>query len=128
MPHIRLNGSPPPDEWDMQGVLTVRRDLCQTEPYTSEKITECDVWLAKRPDTPIRELIRILARAMHIFLDIYLDPDTNDEVKHYTLLMLKAHYEEYRRMPQRVQDCLAPLWGSWHAALLVEWEGCNGTA
>jgi hypothetical protein len=122
---IRL---PPPEEWSMQGVLTERRDLCQTEPHTSEKITEIDLWLLKRPDTPLQVRMRVWARAMYIFLEVYLDPDADDEVRHYVLLNLKASYEEYKSLPQRLQDCLAPAWGSWHAALLIELEECHGTA
>jgi hypothetical protein len=57
---------------------------------------------------------------MYVFLDIYLDPDTDDESQHYVLLHLKAHYQEYKRMSKRTQDLLAPVWGSWHAALLIE--------
>jgi len=131
MPHILRIKDPqwyPPQCWDTLGVLSQRRDLIETEPLASEKITELDLFLVKQPDTPMSALVQIWARAMHIFLDIYLDPDADDEVKHYVLLMLKEHYEEYKRMPQRAQDCLAPVWGSWHAALLVEWEECSGTA
>jgi hypothetical protein len=118
----------PPHCWDMLGVLSQRRDLCQTEPLSSDKITELDLWLVKQPDVPSYALVQIWARAMYIFLDIYLDPDADDESKHYALLGLKAHYQEYKSMPQRVQDLLAPLWGSWHAALLIEWEECRGAA
>ena len=97
-----------------------RRDLCETEPIFSEKITELDLFLVKQPDVPLYALVQIWARAMYVFLDIYLDPDVDDESKHYVLLNLKAHYQEYKGMSQRTQDLLAPIWGSWHAALLIE--------
>ena len=112
----------PPYCWDTLGVLSTRRDLLETGSIFSHEITKLDAFLIKQSDVPLHELVRIWARAQYIFLDVYLDPDIDNEIKHRVLLHMKAHYEEYRRMPQRVQDLLAPMWGSWHSALLIEME------
>jgi hypothetical protein len=65
--------------WDTLGVLSTRRDVIDTEPLASEKITELDLFLVKQPDTPMWALVQIWARAMLVFLQIYLDPDADDD-------------------------------------------------
>lgn len=118
----------PPHYWDTLGVLSTRRDLLETGSIFSPIITELDAFLVKQPDVPLDVLIQIWARLTYIFLDIYLDPDVDQARKRDVLLHMKAHYQEYKSMPQRVQDLLAPMWGAWHAALLIEEEECRGTA
>jgi hypothetical protein len=102
----------PQDLWDTLGTLGTRRDLLETESIFSPNITFIDAWLVKQPDVPLSALIQIWSRCMYCFLDIYLDPDVDDDTKHRLLLHMKAHWQEYRRMPQRVQDLLAPMWGN----------------
>jgi hypothetical protein len=113
-------------DWGLDLVLKKRRALLHSVPIMSSELTEIDKWLANQSGLPIKIYIDVWSRAMYI--DWLLFDDLTPDQKHFSLIRLRDHFEEFCQLPPRVQKKLWPMgWERWHAQFIEEEEeAANG--
>ena len=118
----------PVEKWDIASVYAKRRALMVEDPIHSSKITRLDLWLLDQPDLPVDVAGQIWVRMMlasSIIYEIEQDP----EYKHQMLLVLREHFDEFRKLPEKWQERMRPYWLPWLDVLnREEREECCGTA
>jgi hypothetical protein len=111
-------------------VVELRRDFIRTTPITDETITKLDAWLAAQPNLPLAVAVQIWTRSMWVSACDY-EREKDPHIKHHHLLSLRAHWEEFRELPEKLQEVLQPHWLEWEDVLNTErekWEHANGYA
>ena len=125
----------PEEEWDLRSVLAKRRTLMCTEPIISSKITRLDLWLSEQPGLTLEEIGQIWMR-MLIVSSIEYGLERDPEQKHSLLLIMREHFDAFRKLPEKWQEPIRPAWLPWFDVLdreEREWdelarEECRGTA
>jgi hypothetical protein len=90
----------------------MRKELIWSVPITDQRITKLDIRLIEHPLTDLSLLFEIYSRIMYVSAATYAVQATPQE-KCWMLFMLRDHYRKFRQMPERVQECLRPLWLEW---------------
>ena len=108
-------------DWGLDLVLKKRKALMRTVPIMSDELTEIDKRLSTQSGLPLKVYCDIWARAMYI--DWLLFDDLSPAQKHFSLLRLRDHFEEFCHLPPRIQKKLSPMgWERWHAQFIEEEE------
>ena len=111
-------------DWGLEIVLKKRKELVRTAPLMSEELTEIDKWLSTQSGLPLKIYCDIWSRAMYI--DFLLFDDLTPGQKHHSLIRLRDHFEQFCRLPPRLQKRLWPMWERWRAEFEMEEEAANG--
>ncbi|MFZ2079912.1 MAG: hypothetical protein WAV38_25350 [Xanthobacteraceae bacterium] len=107
-------------DWGLDLVLKKRKALLHSVPIMSDQLTEIDKWLSTQPGLPIKVYCDIWTRAMMI--DYLLFDDLTPAQKRFSLIRLRDHFEDFCRLPPRIQKKLWPMWERWHAQFIEEEE------
>jgi hypothetical protein len=97
----------------------LRRELIWSVPITDLRITRLDMQLMEHPLTDMSLLFEIYSRIMYVSAATYAVEATPAE-KGWMLLRLRDHYREFCQLPERIQECLRPLWLEWVDVLAEE--------
>jgi hypothetical protein len=104
---------------DFDHMRQMRKELIWSVPLPDPRITRLDMQLIEHPLTDLSLLFEIYSRLMYVSAATYAVEATPEE-KGWMLLMLRDHYREFRKAPERCQEVLRPLWLDWVEVLNEE--------
>ena len=107
--------------------LEYRKELLRTKPIMSEHITRLDNWLIKEPSLPLAAVCQIWTRIMWASACDY-EQEQDPLIKHFTLLEIREHFQDFCQLSERWQEALGPPWMTWLDVLNSEeekWEQRN---
>jgi hypothetical protein len=99
----------------------VRQELVWSVPIVDQRITRLDMQLINHPLTSLPLLFEIYSRLLFVGAVIYEHGATSEE-KRKILLQLRWHFDEFRKIPEWVQELLRPTWLTWNEVLNGEEE------
>jgi hypothetical protein len=123
----------PVEKWDIHSVVAKRRALLYTDPMYSPELLEYNKYLLSPEhidELTLNEIVEIWAHCMFLVYVCYCDPDCDPEYRYQLLLQLKDRFNEYLKLPERIQEKFRPMWSIWYGKFVAEalvdegwWDG-----